>query len=75
MSYLVHQTKSYLPRGGGSSILKEEYFISFAIGLENTLQYYEEYDLSLKFTLHEVFIWETVDKKIFTCGDWAWYRI
>ena len=47
----------------GSSVLKAEYFTSPAIVLEKTLEWLEEYDLSLAFTLHEVFIGETVDKK------------
>ena len=62
MSYLDKIPSS---RGRGSSILKEECFITFVIGLglEKTLEELEEYDLSLEITLHEVFIWETVDKK------------
>ena len=40
----------------GSSVLKEEYFTSPAIVLEKTIEWLEEYDLSLEFTLHEVFI-------------------
>ena len=43
-------------KGRGSSVSKEEYFTSPAIGLEKTLEWLEEYDLSLEFTLHEVFI-------------------
>ena len=43
-------------KGRGSSFLKEEYLISVAIGLEKSLGYLEEYDLSLEFTLPEVFI-------------------
>ena len=50
-------------KGRGSSVLKEECFTSFAIGSEKTIEYIEEYDLSLEYTLHEVFIWETVYKK------------
>ena len=50
-------------KGKESSFLKEEYFTSVAIGLEKILQYLEEFDFSLRVTLHEVFIWETVDKK------------
>ena len=50
-------------KGKGSFVLKEEYFTYFAIGLEKTLEWLEEYDLSVEFTLHEVFIWETVNKK------------
>ena len=43
-------------KGKESSFLKEEYFTSVAIGLEKTLQYLEEFDFSLRITLHEVFI-------------------
>ena len=43
-------------KGKGYSVLKEEYFISAATDLEKTLEWFEEYDLSLEFTLHEVFI-------------------
>ena len=40
--------------GRGSSVLKEEYFTSSVIGLEKSLEWLEEYDLSFEFTLHEV---------------------
>ena len=43
-------------KGKESSFLKEECFTSVAIGLEKTLQYLEEFDFSLRVTLHEVFI-------------------
>ena len=43
-------------KGKESSVLKEEYFTSPAIGLEKTLEWLEKYDLSLEFALHEVFI-------------------
>ena len=36
---------------------------SVATDLEKTLEYLEEYDLLLEFTLHEVFVWKFVDKK------------
>ena len=50
-------------QGRESSVLKEQYFKSVATDLKKTLEYLEEYDLLLKFTLHEVFVWKLVDKK------------
>ena len=35
----------------------------YLIGLENTLEWLEGYDLSLEFTLHKTFIREAVNKK------------
>ena len=64
MSYVqVHYIKKLSSKVQGSSVLKEEYFTSALIVLEKTLEWLEEYDLSLEFTLHEAFIWETADKK------------
>ena len=48
--------KTPYSKGRGSLVLKEEYFTSASIGLENTLEWPEEYDLPFEFTLHEVFV-------------------
>ena len=49
-------------KGRGSLVLKEESFTSATIGLENTLEWLEEYDLPFEFTLHEMFATGTVGK-------------